>query len=170
METEQRIEALQQGIQAVGERLEKINPCHVKSGPTGGQFCETGGGSRGGAKPGGGLSSAGDKKRVTNNAVAARAFARESPKATEKLGSAKIALSSATHLLRGSKPDGTRAAAHLSNARRNVQDVREMASSKGNTGAIAHLSAAHGSLSSAHGQVLAGDFKGALKTLRTTNI
>ena len=72
--------------------------------------------------------------------------------------------------LRGSKPDGARAASHLFNARRNVQDVREMASSKGNLGAVAHLSGAHASLGSARDQVLAGDFKGALKTLRPVNI
>lgn len=43
MELEQRIEDL-------AKRIEKVNSCHVKSGPTGGQFCETGGGGRGGTK------------------------------------------------------------------------------------------------------------------------
>ena len=41
--TEDRIERLSLGISAVRVRLSKFNQCHVKSGPAGGQFCETGG-------------------------------------------------------------------------------------------------------------------------------
>jgi hypothetical protein len=47
MTIEQRIEKLDQAIQLA----KKGNPCHVKSGPQGGQFCEMkggGGGSKGG--------------------------------------------------------------------------------------------------------------------------
>jgi len=50
LSTEDRIEQLSLGISAVRIRLSKINPCHTKSGPEGGQFCETGGGG-GAAKP-----------------------------------------------------------------------------------------------------------------------
>jgi len=52
MTTEERIEKLSLGISTVRVILSKFNQCHVKSGPQGGQFCETkGGGSGGGAKP-----------------------------------------------------------------------------------------------------------------------
>lgn len=48
MELEQRIKDLAKRI-----AVAKVNPCHVKSGPQGGQFCETGGGSGGGSAVGG---------------------------------------------------------------------------------------------------------------------
>ena len=47
LSTEDRIEQLSLGISAVRIRLSKINPCHTASGPSGGQFCETGGGGGG---------------------------------------------------------------------------------------------------------------------------
>ena len=47
MTVEQRIEDLAKRI-----TVTKVNPCHVKSGPQGGQFCETKGGGSGGGGTG----------------------------------------------------------------------------------------------------------------------
>jgi len=59
MTIEDRIEKLHVAI--CSARISKINPCHVKSGPTGGQFCETKGGGSGASGGGGGSSAKGIK-------------------------------------------------------------------------------------------------------------
>lgn len=151
---EERIEALQQGIQGVEDRLSKFNPYHKGSGPGGGQFTSGGGGKVGG----GGKGSIADVNRLRRLDSDMRGPINH---VTESLTSAYDALFGGS---------SEKALPHLASAGKFVLTARDMARGKGKTGAAAYLDKTHGDISHAKKLMTSGDRNGALNAIRSIKV